>query len=54
MKLVFVTGQFLYFQTLEVLGLKLTESQLQILRDRLQVDQGGTVAYGGEKSWIYH
>ncbi|XP_058262529.1 syntaxin-binding protein 4 isoform X2 [Hemibagrus wyckioides] len=33
-------------QALEVLGLKLTESQLQILRERLQVDQGGTVACG--------
>ncbi|XP_034165386.1 syntaxin-binding protein 4 [Pangasianodon hypophthalmus] len=33
-------------QALEALGLKLTESQLQTLRDRLQVDQGGTVAYG--------
>ncbi|XP_026996252.2 syntaxin-binding protein 4 [Tachysurus fulvidraco] len=33
-------------QALEVLGVKLTESQLQILRERLQVDQGGTVAYG--------
>ncbi|KAK3529618.1 hypothetical protein QTP70_032037 [Hemibagrus guttatus] len=33
-------------QALDVLGLKLTESQLQILRERLQVDQGGTVAYG--------
>ncbi|XP_036427724.1 syntaxin-binding protein 4 [Colossoma macropomum] len=33
-------------QALEVLGLKPTESQLQILRERLRVDPGGTVAYG--------
>ncbi|XP_060795006.1 syntaxin-binding protein 4 [Neoarius graeffei] len=33
-------------QALEVMGLKLMESQLQTLKERLQVDQGGTVAYG--------
>ncbi|XP_017339210.1 syntaxin-binding protein 4 [Ictalurus punctatus] len=33
-------------QALEVLGLKLTESQLQPLREKFLVDQGGTVAYG--------
>ncbi|KAF7705448.1 hypothetical protein HF521_020734 [Silurus meridionalis] len=33
-------------QALGVLGLKLTECQLQTLRERLQVDQGGPMAYG--------
>lgn len=49
---VFLRGLLLYPQALEVLGLKLTESQLLTLRERLQVDQGGTVAYGGEESQV--
>lgn len=48
----FVSGQLLDLQALEALGLKLTESQLQPLRDRLQVDQSGAVTSGGEESQV--
>uniref|UniRef100_A0A673MSR3 Syntaxin binding protein 4 n=1 Tax=Sinocyclocheilus rhinocerous TaxID=307959 RepID=A0A673MSR3_9TELE len=36
---------------LEVLGLKPTESQVLTLRERLRLNPGGTVAYGGEKKF---
>lgn len=32
-----------------MLGLKPTESQVLTLRERLRLNPGGTVAYGGEK-----
>lgn len=51
---VFVRRHLSYPQALEVMGLKLMESQLQTLKERLQVDQGGTVAYGGEESQVHY